>query len=165
MRPRQRVSPSDLTQWLVFRVRTKIWVVIMSGFALTYVFLLGGRALTMLAEPNPVAIAMGIGMAVFPLFAIWAIFREIRFGMDAEKITKRALAMELPELELVLRPSGRATKDSAAVAFESVKANFDESEWTQWLLLSEAYEASGDRKRARSSMRKAISLANQAEAS
>lgn len=137
----------------------------MTAFALTYVFLLGGRALTMLAEPNPVAIAMGVGMLVFPVFAIWAILREIKFGIDAEKITKRALSIELPELELVLRPSGRATKESAALAFDSVKQNFDESQWTQWLLLSEAYEASGDRKRARESMRKAISLANQAEAS
>ena len=137
----------------------------MTAFALTYVFLLGGRALTMLAEPNPVAIAMGVGMLVFPVFAIWAILREIKFGIDAEKITKRALSIELPELELVLRPSGRATKESAAHAFDSVKKNFDESQWTQWLLLSEAYEASGDRKRARESMRKAISLANQAEAS
>jgi hypothetical protein len=137
----------------------------MTAFALTYVLLLGGRALTMLAEPNPVAIAMGVGMLVFPLFAIWAILREIKFGIDAEKITKRALSIELPELELVLRPSGRATKESAALAFDSVKQNFDESQWTQWLLLSEAYEASGDRKRARESMRKAISLANQAEAS
>jgi hypothetical protein len=137
----------------------------MTAFALTYVFLLGGRALTMLAEPNPVAIALGVGMLVFPVFAIWAILREIKFGIDAEKITKRALSIELPELELVLRPSGRATKESAALAFDSVKQNFDESQWTQWLLLSEAYEASGDRKRARESMRKAISLANQAEAS
>lgn len=137
----------------------------MAGFAFIYVYLLGGRALAMLAEPNPVAIAMGVGMAVFPLFAVWAILREIKFGIDAEKVTKRALAMQLPELELVLRPSGRATKDSAAAAFEGVKENFDESQWTQWLLLSEAYEASGDRKRARSTMRKAISLANQAEAS
>jgi hypothetical protein len=146
-------------------LRTKIWVIVMTTFALTYVLLLGGRALTMLAEPNPVAIAMGVGMLVFPLFAIWAILREIKFGIDAEKITKRALSIELPELELVLRPSGRATKESAALAFDDVKKNFDESQWTQWLLLSEAYEASGDRKRARESMRKAISLANQAEAS
>lgn len=137
----------------------------MTIFALTYVFLLGGRALTMLSEPNPIAIAMGVGMAVFPLVACWAIWREIQFGLQAERITKRALELEIPELDLELRPSGRATKDSAARAFETVKANFDESKWTQWLLLSEAYEASGDRKRARESMRKAISLANQAEAS
>jgi len=136
----------------------------MTAFALTYVFLLGGRALAMLNESSPVAIAMGIGMAVFPLVAIWAIWREIKFGIDAERITKRALEMGLPELELELRPSGRATKESAALAFEAVKEAFDESDWTQWLLLSEAYEASGDRKRARESMRKAISLANQPKA-
>ncbi len=135
----------------------------MTAFALTYVFLLGGRAATMLSESNPIAIAMGVGMAVFPIVACWAIWREIRFGIQAERITKRALELGLPELDLQLRPSGRATKESAAKAFEQVKDNFDESQWTQWLLLSEAYEASGDRKRARESMRKAISLANQAQ--
>lgn len=137
----------------------------MTAFALTYVFLLGGRAVTMLSESNPIAIAMGVAMAVFPLVACWAIWREIRFGIQAERITRRALDLELPELELELRPSGRATKESALKAFESVKADFDETKWTQWLLLSEAYEASGDRKRARESMRRAISLANQTEAS
>jgi hypothetical protein len=136
----------------------------MTAFALTYVFLLGGRALAMLTESSPVAIAMGVGMAVFPLVAIWAIWREIKFGIDAERITKRALELGLPELDLELRPSGRATKESAALAFEGVRQTFDESDWTQWLLLSEAYEASGDRKRARESMRKAISLANQTQA-
>ena len=135
----------------------------MTIFALTYVFMLGGRALTMLSESSPIAIAMGIGMAVFPIVACWAIWREIRFGMQAERITRQALEMNIPELELELRPSGRATKESAAKAFDLVKEKFDESQWTQWLLLSEAYEASGDRKRARESMRKAISLANQAE--
>lgn len=137
----------------------------MTAFALTYVLLLGGRALTMLAEPSPIAIAMGAGMAVFPLFAVWAIWREIRFGLEAERITRRALALGLPELELELRPSGRATKESAARAFDQLRSGFEELDWTQWLLLSEAYEAAGDRKRARQSMRKAISLSNQAEAS
>lgn len=137
----------------------------MTALALGYIFLLGGRAITLIADTNPIAKAMGLGMAVFPLVAVWAIWRELRFGLAAERLTKRALELNLPELELELRPSGRATKESAAKAFEEVKNSFDESEWTQWLLLSEAYEASGDRKRARACMRKAISLADPAQPS
>lgn len=146
-------------------MRAKLWVIVMTLLALTYVGLLGGRSLSLMSESNPIAVTMGVAMAAFPIVAVWAIWREIRFGMAAERITKRALELEIPELELELRPSGRATKESAARAFESVKASFDESEWTQWLLLSEAYEAAGDRKRARECMRKAISLADPAQSS
>lgn len=145
-------------------MRTKIWVVVMTLLALTYVLLLGGRAFALLEEDSPVAVAMGAGMLLFPIVAIWAIWKEIQFGFAAEALTKRALSENLAELELELRPSGRATKESAAKAFEALKQDFDETQWTAWYLLSEAYEASGDRKRARSSMRKALLLAKQSKA-
>ena len=146
-------------------MRTKIWVAVMTLLALTYVLLLGGRALALLGEANPIAVAMGAGMLLFPIVALWAIWKEIQFGFAAEALTKRALAENLAELELELRPSGRATKESAAKAFDRLKQEFDENKWTDWYLLSEAYEASGDRKRARFSMRKALLLANQTEPS
>lgn len=133
----------------------------MTLLALTYVFLLGGRSLTLLADPSPIAIAMGAGMLLFPIVAVWAIWKEIRFGFAAETLTKRAISENLIELNLDLRPSGRATKESARKAFEDLKQDFDETLWTNWFLLSEAYEASGDRKRARASMRKALLLAKQ----
>lgn len=146
-------------------MRTKIWVVVMTLLALTYVLLLGGRAVALLGETSPIAVAMGAGMMLFPLVAVWAIWREIQFGFAAEALTRRALAENLPELELELRPSGRATKESAAIAFDQLKQDFDENDWTNWYLLSEAYEASGDRKRARASMRKALLLSNQPKSS
>lgn len=136
----------------------------MTLLALTYVFLLGGRSLTLLADPSPIAIAMGAGMLLFPIVAVWAIWKEIRFGFAAEALTKRAISENLIELNLDLRPSGRATKESAAKAFEDLKQDFDETLWTNWFLLSEAYEAAGDRKRARASMRKALLLAKQSQA-
>lgn len=136
----------------------------MTLLALTYVFLLGGRSLTLLADPSPIAIAMGAGMLLFPIVAVWAISKEIRFGFAAEALTKRAISENLIELNLDLRPSGRATKESAAKAFEDLKQDFDETLWTNWFLLSEAYEAAGDRKRARASMRKALLLAKQSQA-
>lgn len=136
----------------------------MTLLALTYVFLLGGRSLTLLADPSPIAIAMGAGMLLFPIVAVWAIWKEIRFGFAAEALTKRAISENLIELNLDLRPSGRATKESATKAFEDLKQDFDETLWTNWFLLSEAYEAAGDRKRARASMRKALLLAKQSQA-
>jgi hypothetical protein len=137
----------------------------MTLLALVYVVLLGGRAITLIAEFAPIPTTMGVAMLAFPLVAIWAIFREIQFGMQSERLTSKALEIGLPELELELRPSGRATKESAQQAFESLKQEFDETNWTSWYLLAEAYEASGDRKRARHSMRQAILRANHTESS
>jgi hypothetical protein len=137
----------------------------MTLLAMSYVLLLAGRAWTLIQDSNPIAVLMGLGMAVFPLVAIWAIYKEIRFGLASEQLVKRAIAEGVTELELELRPSGRATKDSAQRAFESVKDSFDETSWSSWLLLSEAYEASGDRKRARQAMRKALLIADQTQSS
>lgn len=143
---------------------TKIWVAVMTLLALTYVFLMGGRALTLISDGQPIAVVMGIAMLAFPLLALWAIARELVFGLQAEKLVQRAISEGIAELDLELRPSGRATKESAQRAFEQVSESFDEESWSAWLALSEAYEAAGDRKRARSAMRKAISLANNPKA-
>jgi len=127
----------------------------MTLLTLIYVALMAGRAITLLAEASIIAKLMGAGMLLFPVVAMWALWRELRFGFQSERLVKRALEQGLYELDLDLRPSGRATKESAAIAFEKVKSEFDDS-WQHWLLLAEAYDASGDRKRARAAMRTAI---------
>lgn len=136
----------------------------MTLLTLTYVLLLAGRAFTLLAEPGVVPKLMGAGMLLFPAVAIWALWRELQFGLRSEKLVQRAVAEGLYELELELRPSGKATKESAAREFARVRENFNDS-WQHWLLLAEAYDANGDRKRARSAMRTAILRANNPESS
>lgn len=127
----------------------------MTLLTLVYLYLMTGRALTLLADPNWIAKLMGAGMLVFPLVAAWALYREIQFGIRSQKLIARAMKDGLNELQLELLPSGRATKESAEREFERVKANFNDS-WQDWLLLAEAYDASGDRRRARAAMRQAI---------
>ncbi len=127
----------------------------MTLLTLVYLYLMTGRALTLLADSNWIAKLMGAGMLVFPLVAAWALYREIQFGIRSQKLIARAMKDGLNELQLELRPSGRATKESAEREFERVKANFNDS-WQDWLLLAEAYDASGDRRRARAAMRQAI---------
>lgn len=122
---------------------------------LVYLYLMTGRALTLLADPNWIAKLMGAGMLVFPLIAAWALYREIQFGIRSQRLISRAMDEGLSELQLELRPSGRATKESAEREFDRVKATFNDS-WQDWLLLAEAYDASGDRRRARAAMRQAI---------
>ena len=131
----------------------------MTALAVIYVALLGQKAVLLILDDNWVAKAMGLALLVLPIVAAWAILTEVKFGIDAERLAK---TNSLPELQLELRPSGRATKESAQVEFERIKAlvSQDLENWELWFRLGECYDASGDRKLARKSIRKAIKLAN-----
>lgn len=144
---------------------TKIWVAVMSALTLVFVFLLAGRGLVLLQDPSPLSKAFGIAILVFPAFAIWSIVVEIRFGLNAQKLAERLSAEAFPELQVELRPSGKATKDSAAEEFGRISTELQGQEsWQLWFRLGEAYDANGDRKRARAAIRKAIALANDSKA-
>ncbi|MEY3561575.1 MAG: hypothetical protein RL068_727 [Actinomycetota bacterium] len=133
----------------------------MSGLAVIYVALLGQKGYLLILDSNWVAKVMGLAILVFPVIALWAIFTEIGFGIRAEKLARQ---ITLPELALEYRPSGRSTKESAKVEFERIRALVatDLDNWELWFRLGEAYEAAGDRRLARKSIRKAIALANKA---
>jgi tetratricopeptide (TPR) repeat protein len=135
----------------------------MTALAVIYVALLGQKAVLLILDDNWVAKAMGLALLVLPIVAAWAILTEVKFGIDAERLAK---SNSLPELQLELRPSGRATKESAQVEFDRIKAlvSQDLDNWELWFRLGECYDASGDRKLARKSIRKAIKLANNSKA-
>lgn len=135
----------------------------MAALAVIYVVLLGQKAVLLLLEASLVAKAMGVALLVLPLIAAWAILTEIKFGMDAERLSRTNTQ---PQLEFELRPSGKPTKESAQSEFERIKALVSQDlwNWELWFRLGECYEASGDRKRARKSIRKAIKLANESKA-
>lgn len=143
-------------------MRTKIWVAVMAILAVSYIAIFGSRGLLLIAEPSIIAQLIGVSMFVFPLVALWSIAVEIKFGFDSERLSKRLTQEKFPELELELRPSGKAHTESAKVEFQKVKQQLEsnESDWRLWFRLGEAYEASGDRKRARAAIREAIKLAS-----
>jgi cytochrome c-type biogenesis protein CcmH/NrfG len=143
-------------------VSGKIWALIMALLALTYVFLLGFKGLVMLPDPNLLVKVMGLAILVLPLFAIWAIWLEIRFGINAERLAK---SNTLPGINLELRPSGRATKESAEQEVARLEIESQSTQdWQVWFRLGEALDASGERKAARAAIRKAIKLANDSKA-
>ena len=141
----------------------KIWALVMTALAVIYVVLLGQKAVLLILDDNWVAKAMGLALLVLPIVAAWAILTEVKFGIDAERLAK---SNSLPQLQLELRPSGRATKESAQFEFERIKllVSQDLENWELWFRLGECYDASGDRKLARKSIRKAIKLANNSKA-
>lgn len=141
---------------------TKIWVGLMLALTLFYVFTLLGRGIILLQEPSLIAVAMGLAILVLPLVALWALFAELQFGLKAQRLSSRLIALDIPGLDLDLRASGRATKDSANKELERIQdaVNRDPEDWSLWFQLGEAHDAAGERKNARAAIRKAILLAN-----
>lgn len=141
--------------------RAKIGALIMSVLLLTYVALLANTAISLLATGILLAQVMGALMLAFPLIGVWAIAVELRFGLATEKLVMRIEAEGAwPDLGIETRPSGRAVRASADAAFPKWRAAAEENEhdFHAWFNLSLAYDACGDRRRARSALRKAIAL-------
>ena len=141
---------------------TKIWVGLMLALTLFYVLTLLGRGIILLQEPSLIAIAMGLAILVLPLVALWALFAELQFGLKAQRLSRRLIALDIPGLDLELRASGRATKESASKELERIQdaVTKDPENWSLWFQLGEAHDAAGERKNARAAIRKAILLAN-----
>jgi tetratricopeptide (TPR) repeat protein len=143
--------------------RKKLGAMVMSALLLVYIMLLANTGLNLLTTGLPVAQVMGFLILVFPLLGLWAMFVEFKFGIAAEKLIARIEAEGAwPDLGIETRPSGRAVRASADAAFAkwSAAAEQNPNDFRAWFNLSLAYDACGDRRRARSALRKAIALSN-----
>ena len=142
-------------------MKGKLSAALMGLLTLVYVALLSNTGFKLIGMESLVAKAMGALIMVFPLVAIWLTVMEFRFGSQMEKLsTKIEAEGNWPELAFDYRPSGRPTKDSAAKVFEQVakKVAAEEGNYLNWFALGLAYDASGDRRRARAAMRRALKL-------
>jgi hypothetical protein len=138
----------------VAAITMAVLLVIYLGFVVNYAFVLVSTGLG-------VAIAMGIALLVLPLIAAWLLYREITFVLRGERLVKlMGGAGELPVDDLPRLPSGRADAKAADAQFPAYKAAVEENpdSWRAWVLLGLAYDASGDRSRARWATREAIKL-------
>jgi hypothetical protein len=134
----------------------------MSALLFLYVLLLLNTGIKLLTVQVPTAQVMGALILAFPLLGVWAIIVELRFGLAAERLVARIEAEGTwPDLGIDTKPSGRAVRASADAAFAkwSAAAQQNDTDFHAWFNLSLAYDACGDRRRARAAMRKAIALA------
>ena len=142
----------------------KTGALVMTALVVMYLVLVAERSIALVNSGNSVAIAIGSGMLFLPAIALWGIFMELRFGLRIEKLGKVLMAENnWPRFEFELRPSGRPTKESAQKVFGIYQREVeqDETNWKKWFALGLAYDAAGDRARARKAMREAISLSQQ----
>lgn len=138
----------------------KLGAVVMAVLLGVYLVLAGWRAVQFVQTGEPVAVVMGVALIVLPVLAAWAIWRELQFGARSQRLVRQLEAEGALDLGMPLRPSGRperAAADDAFPAFRSaVEAEPDS--WRAWLRLGLAYDAAGDRRRARRAVRRAIEL-------
>jgi tetratricopeptide (TPR) repeat protein len=125
-----------------------------------YVVLVGWRAVQFVATGEPIAVAIGIALIVLPIVAAWTLWREIMFGVRSQALVRRLEAEGALDLGIPLLPSGRPQRAAADAAFPAFQAaaEAEPDSWRAWLRLGLAYDAAGDRRRARSAVRRAITL-------
>lgn len=142
-------------------MKGRIGALLMALLMVLYLVLVGQLAVRLIGTAIPIAVALGVALLVFPLIGAWALVRELLFGVRTERLVK-ILDSEhaLPEDLLPHRPSGRpirAAADEEFLQFRDEVESQPES-WRAWFRLGLAYDASGDRRRARAALRRAIAL-------
>lgn len=117
---------------------------------------------------------LGIGVLLLLILTVWAIWREILFGLhssrlaheyDAAADTGTAELSGVPEDAAVLPEGATAARDlrarHAREEFEAARGALEadgDEDWQAWYRLALAYDANRDRKHARASLRRAIRL-------
>ena len=141
--------------------RDDFGVAVMAVLLALYIVLVGQRAVLLLTTGDPVGVAMGVALIVLPIIAGWALWRELAFGIGAERLSRRLEAeASLPSEEVDVRPSGRPDRAQADALFPAYRRQVEErpDDWRAWFRLGLVYDGAGDRKRARDAVRRAITL-------
>lgn len=139
--------------------KAKIGALVIAVLLALYLVFAAQRGWIMLTDPNPIAKVMGVALFALPAIGAWALVVELLFGARIERLG-RTLGDEggLPVDDLPRTPGGRIVREAADRAFEQYRRETESApeDWRSWFRLACAYDAAGDRKRARRAMRTAI---------
>lgn len=142
-------------------LRSILVAVALTALLALYVVLVASRAIALMRTGEPIGIALGAAFSVLPLLAVWFVTREWRLAVQVQRMADELEAAgALPVDDLPRSPSGRIDRAAARVAFEGsrTEAEANRGDWAAWYRLAFAYDAAGDRKRARESLRRAAGL-------
>ena len=142
-------------------MKGRVAAVLMSALLVLYLVLVLQLAIRLIAVDNAISKALGIALLVLPMLGAWALVAEILFGLRTQRLVRRLdVAGELPIDSLPKHTSGRPERAAADAEFPRYKAEVeaDPGSWKAWFRLGLSYDASGDRARARRSLRRAITL-------
>ncbi|GAA4848975.1 hypothetical protein GCM10023221_30300 [Luteimicrobium xylanilyticum] len=126
-----------------------------------YAFAIGRAVVALLGSGSAVGIVIGVCLIVIPFLALWYIGREWWFAVQVQRLANELHAQGgLPVDDLPRSPGGRIDRAAADAQFVLRRAEAEAApdDWRTWFNLGFAYDASGDRRRARESLRRAVKL-------
>jgi len=126
-----------------------------------YIALVASRAVALMQTGEPLGVGLGAGFALLPFLAVWFVVREWRLAAQVQRMADELAADGgLPVDDLPRSPGGRIDRAAARAAFASARAEAeaDRDGWAAWFRLAFAYDAAGDRRRAREALRQAAAL-------
>jgi hypothetical protein len=138
-----------------------VGAIIMAALLALYIVVVFQYAIILLSTGVIVGQLEGAALIVLPIIGAWALIAEIVFGVRAQRLLRLMTERgQLPVDELPHRPSGRPDRAAADLEFPKYQAEVEAApeDWTRWYRLALAYDASGDRRRARWATRRAIRL-------
>jgi hypothetical protein len=146
------------------RTTSRAAAIFMAVLLVIYLVFATQYALILLRATEPLAKALGVALIVLPVIGAGVLLADLVFVVRGERLVKR-LGGEggLPVDDLPRLPSGRPDPKAADAEFPKYQAEVEATpdSWRAWLRLGLAYDASGDRRRARWATRKALALARE----
>ncbi len=135
--------------------------VALTGLLAVYVWGVALRAVQLVGTGAPAAVLMGVALLVLPLLVLGFVVREWLLALDVQRMADTlAAAGDLPVDDLPRSPGGRVDRGAARAQFDAHRdrVETDPQDWRSWYHLAFAYDAAGDRPRARASLRTASRL-------
>lgn len=144
--------------------RVMVSAVLMAVLLALYIVAVLYRALVLLLSGSLVAAALACGMLVLSLIAIWALYREVLFGIQATKLSKKLAAQgRLFHNEITADATGRPDREAAKQLVPQlaavVAAAHPSPAWQDVHRLGIALRAAGEAGQARKRINEAIALA------
>lgn len=141
--------------------RPMIAALFMALLLVVYLAFTANYAWILIRDDSALANAMGYALGILPLLGAWGLVVELIFARRSAALTMELERTGLlPGEELPSLTSGRPDREAAEAAFPAFKAEAEGNpeSWQSWLRLGLAYDACGDRRRARWAVRRAIAL-------
>jgi tetratricopeptide (TPR) repeat protein len=138
-----------------------VGAVLVTALLALYVWQVAGRAAGLIRTGEPAAMAIGAGVLILPLLVVGLVGREFLLAGTVQRMADElAGSGRLPVDDLPRSPGGRIDRSAADEAFGPYRAavEAEPESWEAWYHLAFAYDASGDRKRAREALRSAARL-------